>query len=170
MNYFELFNNLKIFRMNSLKVGDMVPRFSLPDQDGKIVDIGDYLGRKKLVIFFYPQDGSLNCTREACYFRDISEVFDEAGAVVIGISGQSVESHKNFAEKNRLTYTLLSDNKNVVRKLFGVPSRAFGFVPGRVTYVADKEGKVVYIFDSQTETQRHADEALKICLLLKKTV
>jgi peroxiredoxin Q/BCP len=156
--------------MNSLKVGDMVPRFSLPDQDGKIVDIGDYLGRKKLVIFFYPQDGSLNCTREACYFRDISEVFDEAGAVVIGISGQSVESHKNFAEKNRLTYTLLSDNKNVVRKLFGVPSRAFGFVPGRVTYVADKEGKVVYIFDSQTETQRHADEALKICLLLKKTV
>jgi peroxiredoxin Q/BCP len=156
--------------MNSLKVGDMVPRFSLPDQDGRIVDIGDYLGRKKLVIFFYPQDGSLNCTREACYFRDISEVFDEAGAVVIGISGQSVESHKNFAEKNRLTYTLLSDNKNVVRKLFGVPSRAFGFVPGRVTYVADKEGKVVYIFDSQTETQRHADEALKICLLLKKTV
>lgn len=156
--------------MNSLKVGDMVPRFSLPDQDGRIVDIGDYLGRKKLVIFFYPQDGSLNCTREACYFRDISEVFDEAGAVVIGISGQSVESHKNFAEKNRLTYTLLSDNKNVVRKLFGVPSRAFGFVPGRVTYVADKEGKIVYIFDSQTETQRHADEALKICLLLKKTV
>lgn len=80
--------------------------------------------------------------------------------------------HKDFcfAEKNRLTYTLLSDKKNVVRKLFGVPSRAFGFVPGRVTYVADKEGKIVYIFDSQTETQRHADEALKICLLLKKTV
>ena len=155
--------------MSSLKVGDIVPRFSLPDQDGKMVDIGDYLGRKKLVIFFYPQDGSLNCTKEACYFRDISEVFDEAGAVVIGISGQSVESHKNFAEKNRLTYTLLSDSKNIVRKLFGVPSRAFGFVPGRVTYVADKEGKVVYIFDSQTEVQRHADEALKICLLLKKT-
>jgi len=156
--------------MNSLKVGDMIPRFSLPDQDGKMFDITTYLGKKKLVIFFYPQDGSLNCTREACYFRDLSDVFDEAGAVVIGISGQTVESHKNFSEKNRLTYTLLSDNKNVVRKLFGVPSRAFGFVPGRVTYVADKEGKVVYIFDSQTETQRHADEALKICLLLKKTV
>jgi peroxiredoxin Q/BCP len=122
-----------------------------------------------MVIFFYPQDGSLNCTREACYFRDLSEVFDDAGAVVAGISGQSVDSHKNFAEKNSLTYTLLSDSRNEVRKLFGVPSRAFGFVPGRVTYVADKAGKVVYIFDSQTETQRHADEALKICLLLKKT-
>jgi peroxiredoxin Q/BCP len=156
--------------MNSLKIGDMIPRFSLPDQDGKMFDITTYLGKNKLVIFFYPQDGSLNCTKEACYFRDLSDVFDEAGAVVIGISGQTVESHKNFSEKNRLTYTLLSDNKNVVRQLFGVPSRAFGFVPGRVTYVADKEGKVVYIFDSQTETQRHADEALKICLLLKKTV
>ena len=128
-----------------------------------------YLGRKKLVIFFYPQDGSLNCTREACYFRDLSEVFEEADALVIGISGQSVESHKLFAEKNRLTYTLLSDSENVVRKLFGVPFKAFGLIPGRVTYVADRSGKVVYIFDSQTETQRHADEALKICLLLKKT-
>jgi len=127
------------------------------------------LGRKKLVIFFYPQDGSLNCTREACYFRDLSDVFEEADAVVIGISGQSVESHKDFAEKNRLKYTLLSDPDNIVRKLFGVPGRIFRLIPGRVTYVADKTGKVVYIFDSQTDTQRHADEALKICLLLKKT-
>lgn len=155
--------------MKQLKVGDMIPRFSLPDQDGRIVDIGDYLGRKKLVIFFYPQDGSLNCTREACYFRDLTEVFDEAGAVVIGISRQSVESHKNFADKNRLPYTLLSDSKNEVRKSFGVPSKAFGFIPGRVTYVTDREGRVVFIFESQTDTQRHADEALKICLLLKKS-
>jgi len=155
--------------MKPVKIGDIVPRFSLPDQDGRVLDIGEYLGRKKLVIFFYPQDGSLNCTREACYFRDLTEVFDEAGAVVIGISGQSVESHKNFAEKNRLTYTLLSDSKNEVRKLFGVPSKAFGFIPGRVTYVTDREGRVVFIFDSQTDTQRHADEALKICLLLKKS-
>jgi peroxiredoxin Q/BCP len=96
-------------------------------------------------------------------------VFEEVDAIVIGISGQSVESHKEFAEKNRLKYTLLSDERNIVRKLFGVPGRVFGFIPGRVTYVADRSGKVVYIFDSQTETQRHADEALKICLVLKKT-
>jgi peroxiredoxin Q/BCP len=155
--------------MKSIKVGDIIPSFSLPDQDGNLFDISIYLGKKKLVIFFYPQDGSLNCTKEACYFRDLADVFEEVDAIVIGISGQSVESHKEFAEKNRLKYTLLSDERNIVRKLFGVPGRVFGFIPGRVTYVADRSGKVVYIFDSQTETQRHADEALKICLLLKRT-
>ena len=151
--------------MQSIKIGDTIPQFSLPDQDGKMFDINTYLGKKKMVIFFYPQDGSLNCTAEACYFRDLTDVFNEADAVVVGISGQSVESHKKFAEENRLTYSILSDSKNVVRKLFGVPTRFFGLIPGRVTYVADKTGKVVYIFDSQTETQRHADEALKICLI-----
>jgi peroxiredoxin Q/BCP len=154
--------------MKSIKVGDMIPQFSLPDQDGKMFDINSVLGKKKLVLFFYPQDGSLNCTREACYFRDMSETFEETDAVIIGISAQSVESHKNFAEANKLNYTLLSDGNNTVRKLFGVPSRAFGLIPGRVTYVADKKGKVVFIIDSQTDTQRHVDEALKIVLVLKK--
>jgi peroxiredoxin Q/BCP len=155
--------------MNKIQIGDIIPVFKLKDQNGNDFDISSLLGRKKLVIFFYPQDGSLNCTREACYFRDLSDVFEEADAVLIGISGQSVESHKDFAEKNKLRYTLLSDSGNTVRKIFGVPGRVFGFIPGRVTYVADRTGKVVYIFDSQTETQRHADEALKICLLLKRT-
>ena len=155
--------------MAHIKIGDIIPGFSLKDQHGNLFDINTYLGKKKLVIFFYPQDGSLNCTREACYFRDISDVFDEADAIIIGISSQSVESHKEFAEKNRLNYTLLSDNENIVRKLFGVPGRVFGLIPGRVTYVVDRSGKVVYIFDSQTDVQRHVDEALKICLLLKKT-
>ena len=155
--------------MKHIQIGDMIPAFSLHDQNGNLFNIKTHLGKKKLVIFFYPQDGSLNCTKEACYFRDLSDVFDEVDAVVIGISGQSVESHKEFAEKNKLKYTLLSDTGNNVRKLFGVPGRIFGLIPGRVTYVADQSGKVVYIFDSQTETQRHADEALKICLLLKRT-
>jgi peroxiredoxin Q/BCP len=154
--------------MRKIQIGDIIPAFSLPDQNGNIFDISTFIGQKKLVIFFYPQDGSLNCTKEACYFRDLADVFEEVDAIVIGISGQSVESHKEFAEKNRLKYTLLSDERNIVRKLFGVPGRVFGFIPGRVTYVADRSGKVVYIFDSQTETQRHADEALKICLLLKR--
>ena len=154
--------------MKPIQIGDIIPTFSLPDQDGNLFDISILLGNKKLVIFFYPQDGSLNCTREACYFRDLSDVFREASAVVIGISGQSVESHKQFAEQNKLNYTILSDAKNDVRKLFGVPTRIFGLVPGRVTYIADKSGKVVYIFESQTDVMRHVDEALKICLLLKK--
>ena len=155
--------------MNKIQIGDTIPSFTLKDQNGKEFDISSVLGRKKLVIFFYPQDGSLSCTREACYFRDLSDVFEEADAVVIGISSQSVESHREFADKNQLRYTLLSDGEEKVRKLFGVPGRIFGLIPGRVTYVADRSGKVVYIFDSQTEIQRHADEALKICLLLKKT-
>lgn len=152
-----------------VQVGDMIPHFSLPDQNGNMYDINKVLGKKKLVIFFYPKDGSLNCTREACYFRDLSEAFDEVDAVLIGISGQSVESHRKFAEEHRLNYTLLSDEQDKVRKLFAVPSWGFGLVPGRVTYVADKSGKVVFIVDSQFNTQRHVDEALKICLVLKKT-
>lgn len=155
--------------MKPIKLGDQIPDFSLKDQDGNLIKISDYLGKKKLVIFFYPQDGSLNCTKEACYFRDLSDVFEEADAIVIGISSQSVDSHKEFAEKNRLRYTLLSDNENIVRKIFVVPCRIFGLIPGRVTYVADLSGKVVHIFDSQTEIQRCSFEALNSFLLLKRT-
>lgn len=155
--------------MKVIQIGDMIPVFSLPDQNGNLFDINDYVGKKKLVVFFYPKDGSLPCTREACYFQDLSDVFNEADAMVIGISEQSVASHKQFAEKNKLTYTLLSDTENSVRKLFGVPAKVFGLIPGRVTYIADRSGKVVHIFKSEGDAQRHADEALKICLLLKKT-
>jgi peroxiredoxin Q/BCP len=147
----------------------MIPEFSLRDQDGELFDVRSVLGSKRLVIFFYPQDGSLNCTKEACYFRDLNDLFIENEAVILGISGQSVESHREFASNNRLPYIILSDTNNQVRKLFGVPSKFFKLIPGRVTYITDRSGKVVYIFDSQTEVQRHADEALKIFLLLKKT-
>ena len=156
--------------MNPVRIGDMIPSFALPDQDGNIFDINSVLGKKKLVIFFYPQDGSLYCTREACYFRDFADAFDQADAIIIGISGQSVESHKEFSEKNNLKYTLLSDSENNVRKLFGVSDKVFGLFRGRVTFVADRSGRVVFIFDSQTDVQRHVDEALKIVLVLKKAV
>ncbi len=155
--------------MNPVQVGDIIPDFSLRDQNGDLFDITAVKGMKKLVIFFYPQDGSLNCTREACYFRDLHDVFEEADAVVVGISEQSVESHRLFARQNNLNYTILSDPGNEVRKLFGVPSVIFGLYPGRVTYVADRHGRVVHIFKSQTNAIRHVDEALKICLLLKRT-
>jgi thioredoxin-dependent peroxiredoxin len=155
--------------MKKVEVGSIIPQFALKDQNGNLFAIDSVLGKKNLVIYFYPKDDSPGCTKEACSFRDQFEVFKEADAVIIGTSGQSVESHKEFAEKNRLKYPLVNDCRYIVRKLFGVSGRVFGLIPGRVTYVADKSGKVVYIFDSHTETQRHADEALKICLLLKKT-
>ncbi|MFO7756357.1 MAG: peroxiredoxin [Bacteroidota bacterium] len=155
--------------MDSIQVGDRVPEFSLKDQEGNFFDIRKYLGKKILVIYFYPKDGSLSCTRQACYFRDLSDVFEETGTMVIGISQQSVESHKQFTEVNKLNFTLLSDPDNSVRNSFGVPSKLFGLIPGRVTYVVDRSGKVVYMMDSQHNVQKHVDESLKIILVLKKT-
>ena len=112
--------------MNEIKIGSSIPAFTLPDQNGNLFDINSVLGKKNLVIYFYPKDDSPGCTAQACSFRDQFEVFKEADAVIIGISGQSVESHKEFAEKHRLNFTLLSDEGNKVRKQFGVPGRVFG--------------------------------------------
>jgi thioredoxin-dependent peroxiredoxin len=154
--------------LKPIQIGDNIPHFSLPDQNGIIFNINTFLGKKKLVIFFYPQDGGLNCTREACYFRGLSEIFDEVDAVIVGISGQSVKSQMDFTEKNCLTDRILSDKDGTVRKLFGVPANVSGLIPGRVTYITDKSGKVVYILNSQNDAMRHVDEVLKICLLLKR--
>jgi peroxiredoxin Q/BCP len=148
--------------MKKIEVGSKVPEFTLADQNGKMFSISSVLGKKNLVIYFYPKDDSPGCTAEACAFRDQYEVFNEADALIIGISGQSVESHKEFADKYHLSYTLLSDEGNKIRKLFGVPSNFLGMLPGRVTYIVDKSGKVIYIFNSQAQAERHVDEALKI--------
>jgi peroxiredoxin Q/BCP len=148
--------------MKKIKIGSQIPAFSLSDQNGNVFDIESVIGKKNLVIYFYPKDDTPGCTAEACYFQDQYEVFKEADAEVIGISGQSVESHKNFAEKYRLTFTLLSDEGNKIRKLFGVPKNMFGLLPGRVTYIIDKSGKVIYIFNSQTQATKHVNEALQI--------
>lgn len=153
--------------MKKIEIGSIIPQFSLTDQNGNLFTVDSILGKKNLVIYFYPKDDSPGCTKEACYFRDQFEVFKEADALIIGISGQSVESHKKFAEKYRLSYTLLSDEGNKIRKLFGVPTNFLGLLPGRVTYVIDKSGKVLFIFDSQTKIERHVDDALKILKGLK---
>jgi peroxiredoxin Q/BCP len=154
-------------KMNEIKIGSSIPTFTLPDQNGNLFDINSVLGKKNLVIYFYPKDDSPGCTKEACSFRDQFEVFTQADAVIIGISGQSVKSHKEFAEKHRLGFTLLSDEGNKIRKQFGVPSDLLGLLPGRVTFVADKKGKVIYIFNSQTQASKHVDEALRILKELK---
>jgi thioredoxin-dependent peroxiredoxin len=167
--YFSIPTNAQDMNSTSQKIekGSKVPSFALKDQDGKLFDIKSVLGRKNLVIYFYPKDDSPGCTKEACYFRDQFEVFTQADALIIGISGQSVESHKKFAEKYHLSFTLLSDEGNKVRKLFGVPTNMLGAVPGRVTYVADKSGTVVYVFNSQSQATKHVDEALRILKELK---
>ena len=164
--YLVLFLSYLIFNkkvsMGEIKVGNSIPEFTLPDQNGSLFNINSVLGKKNIVIYFYPKDDSPGCTAEACSFRDQFEVFTEANAVIIGISGQSVESHKEFTVKHRLSFILLSDEGNKIRKLFGVKPNLLGMVPGRVTFIADKTGKVIYIFNSQTEATKHVDEALRI--------
>ena len=153
--------------MNKIKIGSSIPAFVLPDQNGNLFDINSVLGKKNLVIYFYPKDDSPGCTAQACSFRDQFEVFKEADAVIIGISGQSVESHKEFAEKHRLSFTLLSDEGDKLQKQFGVPKSLLGLLPGRVTYIADKTGKVICIFNSQMQATKHVEEALRILKNLK---
>jgi peroxiredoxin Q/BCP len=148
--------------MKNISIGDHVPLFSLKDQYGNQFDLISFIGKKKLVIYFYPMDDSPGCTKEACYFRDQFEVFKEADAMIIGISSQSVESHKRFAEKYKLTFTLLSDIGDKIRSLFGVRTNMFGLLKGRVTFIVDKSGTVVYIFSSQLKAEQHVDEALRI--------
>jgi peroxiredoxin Q/BCP len=141
-------------------IGSEIPEFELLDQNGVNFRITDHIGKKNLVIYFYPKDDTPGCTKEACYFRDQYDVFNQADALIIGISSQSVESHKQFAEKYRLNFTLLSDEGGKVRKIFGATS--LGFIPGRITYIVDNKGIVIYVFNSQIDAEKHVDEAIRI--------
>jgi thioredoxin-dependent peroxiredoxin len=154
--------------VKKIVVGSHIPDFKLPDQNGKMFDIKSVLGKKNLVIYFYPKDGSTGCTREACNFRDKLGVFKKLDAEVIGISGDGVVSHKQFADKNRLEFTLLSDQKNKIRSLFGVPTSMLNTVPGRVTYIVNKKGIVTHITNSLTKPDKHIQEAITALIKLKK--
>jgi peroxiredoxin Q/BCP len=134
---------------------------------GDNVTLSEFFGKKNIVLYFYPKDETPGCTREACNFRDSYEEFTNLGAEVLGISGQSVESHKSFASHYGLPFILLSDKDNKIRKLYGVPS-SMGLIPGRVTYIIDKKGVVRHIFSSQTQTQRHVEEAKNTLIELEK--
>lgn len=125
-----------------------------------MVSLKDFIGEKPIVLFFYPKDDTPGCAKEACAFRDDYEGFGKLDAEVIGISSGSVESHRRFAAKHDLPYTLLSDEERKVRKLYGV-SNTLGIFPGRVTYVVDKEGIVRHVFSSQLNVEKHVEEALK---------
>jgi peroxiredoxin Q/BCP len=144
--------------MKIIEIGDKVPNFILKDQNGNSFNIENEIG-KRMVIYFYPKDDTPGCTKEACKFRDDFESFNNLGASVIGISADSVASHKKFEEKYNLPFTLLADVDNKVRALFGVP-KSMLFLPGRVTYVIDKKGIVRYIFNSQFGAEKHIENAL----------
>jgi peroxiredoxin Q/BCP len=147
--------------MPKVKIGDKVPDFTLPNQDGVNISLSDYENKNNVVLFFYPRDFSPGCTTQACTFRDRYEDFTDLGAVVIGVSGDSVESHKKFLDAYRFPFTLLSDRGGEARKLLGA-TKALGMLPGRFTFIIDKTGTVRHIFTSEIDMKKHVDEALRV--------
>ena len=134
-----------------LEIGTKAPDFTLPDQNGEMHSLSDYKGQK-VVLYFYPKDNTAGCTKQACAFGELYPQFRERGAVVIGVSKDSVASHKKFEEKNGLPFTLLSDTEKTViqsydvwkdKKMYGKAS--MGVV--RTTYLIDEDGIIIKAMD-----------------------
>lgn len=138
--------------------GSLAPDFTLASTDGTDVTLSDLRG-SWVVVYFYPKDDTPGCTAESCAFRDSHEDFSDVGAVVLGVSSDSVESHQAFRAKHNLPFTLLSDPGGETRKAWGV-ARTLGVLPGRVTYVIDPEGVVRNVFSAQFRAAAHQAEAL----------
>lgn len=134
-----------------LEIGSLAPEFTLPDQNGDMRSLSDYRGQK-VILYFYPKDMTSGCTKQACAFGELYPQFREKGAVVLGVSKDTVASHKRFEEKHGLPFTLLSDTDKTViqaydvwkeKKLYGKVS--MGVV--RTTYLIDESGVIVKAFD-----------------------
>jgi peroxiredoxin Q/BCP len=151
-----------------VRIGDPAPDFTLADQSGARVSLGDWLGKMDIVLYFYPKDYTAICTDEACAFRDSYQVFLDIGAAVIGISSDPAESHAQFARKHDLPFTLLSDVGGMIRKQYGVPT-SFG-LPGRVTYIIDKRGIVRHIFFSQFTSKKHVEQAVTALKMIREEI
>ena len=144
-----------------IQVGDKAPDFTLPSQSGEPVRLYDRLGERVVVLYFYPRDNTPGCTAEACAFRDSHEVFTDAGAEVIGVSSDAEASHEKFASKYRLPFVLLADRSGAVRKQYGVPA-TLGLLPGRVTFVIDRDRTILGIFKHELSAKKHLDDVLRV--------
>jgi peroxiredoxin Q/BCP len=144
--------------LSGVAVGDLAPDFTLPDQLGEPVRLGQLVGKKNVVLYFYPKDATPGCTAEARAFRDAYDTFAAADTEVVGVSSDSIKSHKRFAARHQLPFRLLSDRDGAVRALYGV-ERTLGILPGRVTYVIDRRGVVKHVYSSQLAATRHVREA-----------
>eukprot|EP00559_Dactyliosolen_fragilissimus_P009965 CAMPEP_0184859446 /NCGR_PEP_ID=MMETSP0580-20130426/4449_1 /TAXON_ID=1118495 /ORGANISM="Dactyliosolen fragilissimus" /LENGTH=199 /DNA_ID=CAMNT_0027356085 /DNA_START=41 /DNA_END=640 /DNA_ORIENTATION=+ len=142
----------------NLAIGDTAPDFSLLDQNGKTVVRSSI--KKPLIVYFYPADSTPGCTVQAESFNEqVEEIKKTYGAELVGISGQDVESKQAFAKELGLTFSILADNGDNVRKSFNVPKAALGFLPGRVTYVLDKAGKCIFQYDNLVDAKSHVEAA-----------
>jgi peroxiredoxin Q/BCP len=133
----------------------------LKDQNNNEVRLSDYIGKMPVVLYFYPKDNTPGCTKQACSFRDNYSFFQENNIQIIGISKDSVDSHKDFSEKYNLPFPILSDKNNQLRKLLQVPGNLFGILPGRVTYFIDEKGRVRDVFNNLFEAEKHIEQARK---------
>jgi peroxiredoxin Q/BCP len=147
-----------------LNIGDAAPDFELMDQEGKLHSLKMYKG-KKVVLYFYPKDDTPGCTAEACSIRDSYYQFRKAGMIVLGVSADTVESHKKFAAKYSLPFTLLSDPKHDVLEKYGTWTKKnlYGKIMmgiARTTFIIDEKGKILKIYPKVKPTE-HAEEILK---------
>ncbi|MCS7228582.1 MAG: thioredoxin-dependent thiol peroxidase [Candidatus Kryptonium sp.] len=156
--------NRSTTKTNELKIGQKAPDFTLPSDTGEKISLKDFRG-KKVVLYFYPKDDTPGCTKEACSFRDNINLILERGAVVIGVSADSVDSHKKFKEKYNLNFPLLSDEKHKVLEKYGVwkekslYGKKFMGIE-RTTFIIDEQGKIAHIF-RKVKVDGHTEEVLK---------
>lgn len=145
----------------NLKIGDTIPSVTLKNKDGADVNLEQITGEKAVVIYFYPKDFTPGCTKQACAFRDSYEDFKDLGAEVVAISSDSEASHTRFTEKYQLPFIFLSDEDKKARKAFGVKSSLFGLIPGRETFVFDRNGKLKMRYNN-LNASRHTEKALEV--------
>jgi len=152
--------------MARIEVGDKAPDFTLTTHAGDSITLSHLWSERAVVLFFYPKDGTTVCTAEACAFRDAYDEFLSAGATVIGVSADDEASHNTFAAQHKLRFQLISDTDGSLRKAFGVP-KTLGLLPGRVTYVIDRQGIVRLKFQAALGSDSHVREALAVVKDLK---
>lgn len=150
-----------------LKPGDHAPDFRLLGQDGKPHSLSDLTQNKLIVLYFYPKDETLGCIAEACAFRDSYEDFVEAGAEVVGVSGDSVESHQGFAGTRKLPFLLLSDPDLAVHRAYGADAGFLGLFKSRITFVIDQTGIIRHVFSSVVAPKKHASDSLQALKKIK---
>jgi len=150
-----------------LKVNDIAPVFESFTETSEKFSLGDLLGKTNIVLYFYPKDFTLGCTKEACSFRDNWNKVISLGATIIGVSSDSSETHSRFKKEHSLQFTLLSDQNKAIRKLYDIDGK---FIPPRTTFVIDKRGKIRHIFNSQLNVTKHVEEALGTLNSISKEV
>ena len=151
-----LLTQFQAFSADMPKVGDKAPDFSVLASDGTTVQLKDYVGKGPIILYFYPKDDTKGCTAEACGIRDTMDEFKGLDAIVLGVSFDSVESHKAFIAKYKLPFVLLADTDKKVAKAYGVADDS-SKVASRVTFVINKAGKIAFV-DPKVNPATHAAE------------